>query len=168
MDPCRLKFQVIQTNSSWVIAVGSWPENIINFCLLYLQFPVILTQTSNSNNSGTVCPNQLKFWQIKQKFDMRGITSAEKIYKIIVILPPLGVKSTQSQVFLPPHMSYFCPVQNWFSPFYSWIYQNKYLFWTPNVAWPVQSFVFHEFLPWPILCHEVSPTFIFSLTNMYI
>ena len=51
------------------------------------------------------------------KIDMRGITSAEKIYKIISHLPPLGLKSTQSQVFLPPHMSYFCPVQNWFSPF---------------------------------------------------
>ena len=45
MDPCRLKFQVIQTNGSQVIAVGSWPENIGNFCLLYLQFPVRLTDS---------------------------------------------------------------------------------------------------------------------------
>ena len=38
-----------------VIAVGSWAKI---FCLLYLQFPVRLTQTSNGNNSGTMC---LKF-----------------------------------------------------------------------------------------------------------
>ena len=60
MDPCRLKFQVIRTNGFRVMAVGSWPENIGNFCLLYLQFPVIFTQTSNGNNSGTICLNQLK------------------------------------------------------------------------------------------------------------
>ena len=73
MDPCRVKFQVIRTNGSRVIAVGSWPENIGNFCLLYLQFPVILT--SDCNDSETVCPNHLKFavqvvptmdpWQLK-------------------------------------------------------------------------------------------------------
>ena len=44
-----------------VIAVGSWAENIGNFCLLYLQFPVRLTQTSKGNNSGTICPNHLQF-----------------------------------------------------------------------------------------------------------
>ena len=37
MDPCGLKFQVIQTNGSRVIAVRSWAEKIGDFCLLYLQ-----------------------------------------------------------------------------------------------------------------------------------
>ena len=40
MDPCGLKFQVIRTNGSRVIAVGSWAEKIGN-----LQFPVRLTDS---------------------------------------------------------------------------------------------------------------------------
>ena len=42
MDPCRLKFQVIWTLGSRVIAVRSWPENIGNFCLLYLQLMITM------------------------------------------------------------------------------------------------------------------------------
>ena len=40
MDPCGLKFQVIRTKGSRVIAVGSWAEKIGN-----LQFPVRLTDS---------------------------------------------------------------------------------------------------------------------------
>ena len=60
VDHYGLEFQAIRNNGSQVIAVGSWAEKIGNFCLLYLQFPVRLTQTSNCNNSGTVVPNRLK------------------------------------------------------------------------------------------------------------
>ena len=42
MDPCGLKFQVIRTNGSQVIAVGSWAENIGIFLKFCLQFPVRL------------------------------------------------------------------------------------------------------------------------------
>ena len=48
------------------------------------------------------------------KIDMRGITSAEKIYKIISHLPPLGLKSTQSQVFLPPHILFLSGTESGF------------------------------------------------------
>ena len=40
MDPCGSKFQVIRTNGSRVIVVGSWAEKIGN-----LQFPVRLTDS---------------------------------------------------------------------------------------------------------------------------